>query len=281
MTDMLDSDVNASRPELPAVGDMLDSDVIGSHPESFAAEMAHVIMKPSEAFILQECRQLRDEIWARVQDQRATERYMLLACGVIYSVLLFKYALAREETKVIVMGAWYVPPLLAFLAAARWCENVRCIRLIADYTEKQERRTLGRGGGWESYLKRMNHGQVPVLVSGHYVAFWLFLIFSTMAIATYELFCCYLTDWGHPAAYGVAIGVLATVVTLPVIAHPVGSLATKLRRDSRFSASHATDKASRLPAANESAHSRRCTQVREALPARCRRRARATAPFFS
>jgi hypothetical protein len=238
MSDMLDSNVNASHPELPAVGDMIDSDVVASHPESFAAEM-----KPSEAFILQECRQLREEIWARVQDQRATEKYMLLACGVIYSVLLFKYADAKEETKVIMMSAWYVPPLLAFLAAARWCENVRCIRLIADYTEKQERRILGRGGGWESYLKRLNQRQVPVLVSGHYVAFWLFLIFSTMTIATYELFCCYLTEWRHPAAYAVAIGVLATVVILAVIAHhvimaPVRSLASKLRRDSRLSASH-------------------------------------------
>jgi hypothetical protein len=239
MTDMLDPNVNAYHPELPAVGDMLDSDVIASHSESFAAGMAHGIMKPSEAFILQECRQLRDEIWARVQDQRATERYMLLACGVIYSVLLFKYGDAREEAKVIMMSAWYVPPLLAFLAAARWCENVRCIRLIADYTEKQERRTLGRGGGWESYLKGKNQRQVPVLVSGHYVAFWLFFIFATMTIATYELFCCYLTEWGHPAAYAVAIGVLATVAILAVIAHPVGSLARlwlplhRLKRGSR------------------------------------------------
>jgi hypothetical protein len=229
MTDMLDSNGNASHPELPAVEDMLDSDVIASHPESFAAEMAHPIVKPSEAFILQECRQLRDEIWARVQDQRATERYMLLACGVIYSVLLFKHAVASEEAKVIVMSAWYVPPLLAFLAAARWCENVRCIRLIAGYTEKQERRTLGRRGGWESYLKTMNHGQVPVLVSGHYVAFWLFLIFSTMTIATYEL-CCYLTGCRHPVAYAVAIGVLATLVILAVMAHPLRSLASKLRQ---------------------------------------------------
>jgi hypothetical protein len=271
MIEMLDSNVNASHPELPVVGDMLDSDVVASHPESFAAGM-----KPSEAFILQECRQLRDEIWARVHDQRATERYMLLACGVIYSVLLFKYAEASEENQSIMMIAWYAPPLLAFLAAMRWCENVRCIRLIADYTEKQERRTLGRGGGWESYLKRMKQGRVQVLVSGHYVAFWLFLIFSTMTIATYELFCRYLTEWRHPAAYAVAIGVLAMVVILTVITHhvtmaPVRSLVSKLRREP------ATDTASRPPAANESAHSRRRTQVRDALPARRRRRAHAAA----
>ena len=228
MTDMLDSNVNASHPELPAVGSVLNSDVIASHPKSPAAGMADVTMKPSEAFILQECRQLRDEIWAKVQDQRATERYMLLACAVIYSFLLFqKHTEASEETKVIIMSAWYVPPLLAFLAAARWCENVRCIRLIADYTKRREGWALGRRGGWESYLKRMNHGQVPVLLSGHYVAFWLFLIFSTMTIATYELF--YLTGWRYPAAYAVAVGVLATVVILAVMAHPVRSLASKLR----------------------------------------------------
>src|SRR5262249_21700269 len=157
-----------------------------SPPELPAAKIDYVITKPSAAFILQECKQLRDEIWTRVQDQRATERYILIAFALIYSFLLFQRP-ASEEAKVIIISAWYVPPLLAFLAAARWRENVQCIRLIADYTEKQEGWILGREGGWESYLKRMNKGQVPVLVSGHYVAFWLFLIFCTMTIATYEL----------------------------------------------------------------------------------------------
>jgi hypothetical protein len=203
--------------------DMLDSDVI-SHPESLAAGTAHVIMKPSEVFILQECKQLRDEIWTRVQDQRSTERYMLLACAVIYSFLFIQGEKHSEE--VLIVSGWYVPPLLAFLAAARWCENVQCIHLIADYTERQERRILGRGGGWESYLKKMNKGQVPVLVSGHYVAFWMFLIFATTTIAAYQ-HCSYLTAWKLSAA--LAIGVFATIVALVLMAQPVRSLVSLLR----------------------------------------------------
>jgi hypothetical protein len=202
--------------------DVLDPDVIASHPELPAA-------KPSEAFILQECKQLRDEIWTRVQDQRATERYILIAFALIYSFLLFHEKPASEETRVIIMSAWYVPPLLAFLALARWCENVHCIHLIAHYTEKHEGQILGREGGWESYLNRMNKGQLSVLVSGHYVAFWLFLIFCTMTIATYQL-CLYLTWWRHPAAFAVAIGLFATMVALAVMAHPVRRLVSHLRQ---------------------------------------------------
>jgi hypothetical protein len=208
--------------------DVLDSDVIASHPELTADKTAHVITKPSEAFIFQECKQLRDEIWTRVQDQRATERYILIAFALTYSFLLFHEKPASEETSVIIMSAWYVPPLLAFLALARWCENVHCIHLIAHYTEKQEGQILGREGGWESYLTRMNKGHGSVLVSGHYVAFWLFLIFCTMTIATYEL-CLYLTGWRHPAAFAVAIGLIATMVALVLMAHPVRRLVSRLR----------------------------------------------------
>jgi hypothetical protein len=81
--------------------DLLDSDVIPSHPELTADKTAHVITKPSEAFIFQECKQLRDEIWTRVQDQRATERYILIAFALTYSFLLFHGTLgtaAKERT---------------------------------------------------------------------------------------------------------------------------------------------------------------------------------------
>jgi hypothetical protein len=209
--------------------DMLASDLIASDPDLPAAKTAQVIPKPSEAFILQECKQLRDEIWTRVQDQRATERYILIAFALIYSFLLFHEKPASEETKIIIMSAWYVPPLLAFLALARWCENVHCIQLIAHYTEKQEGKILGRKGGWESYLHRMNKGQVSVLASRHYVAFWLLLIFCTMTIATYQL-CLYLTGWRHPAAFAVAVGVVATIVALAVMAHPVRRLVSHLQQ---------------------------------------------------
>jgi hypothetical protein len=207
---------------------MFNSDVIVSDPGLPAAGTSQ-ITKPSEAFILQECKQLREEIWTRVQDQRATERYILIAFALIYSFLLLHEKPASEEIKVIIMSAWYVPPLLAFLTAARWCENVECIHLIADYTEKQEGRILGREGGWESYLNRMNKGRGSVLVSGHYVAFWMFLIFCTMTIATYQL-CLYLTGWRHPAAFAIAIGIFATLVALAVMAHPVRSLVSRLRQ---------------------------------------------------
>ena len=187
----------------------------------------------SDAYILQECCQLRDEIWTRVEDQRATERYMLLACAVIYSFLVLQDGKsASEEVHLLMACAWYVPPLLAFLAAARWCENVRLIHLIADYTEWREGQIFGCcEGGWESYLKRLNKGRGPsVLVSGYYVVFWLFLVFSTMTIAAYQ-HCWHVTPWRWSAA--LLIGAVATIVALAVIARPVIMMTFRLRASER------------------------------------------------
>jgi ABC-type glycerol-3-phosphate transport system permease component len=187
----------------------------------------------SEAYILQECCQLRDEIWTRVEDQRATERYMLLACAVIYSFLVLQDGKQlSEEIRLLIACAWYVPPLLAFLAAARWCENVRLIHLIADYTERREGEIFGSSeGGWESYLKRLNRGRGPsVLVSGYYVAFWLFLVFSTMTIAAYQ-HSFYVTQWRLCAAF--LIGAVAIIVAVAVIARPVIMMMFRLRASDR------------------------------------------------
>jgi hypothetical protein len=228
MTDMINSDIIVSHPDLPAAGDKLASDVTASHSELLAAKTDHVITKPSDAFILQECKQLRDEIWTRVQDQRATERYILIAFALIYSFLLFRERPASEETKVIIMSAFYIPPLLAFLALARWRENVQCIQQIARYTVKHEGQILGPEGGWESHLYRMHKGRTPVLVSMHYVVFWLFLIFCTMTIATYQL--CLYETWRDPFAIAIAIAAFATMVALAIMAHPVRSLVSQLRQ---------------------------------------------------
>jgi hypothetical protein len=173
----------------------------------------------SEHYILHECSQLRDEIWTRVHDQRATERYMLLALAVIYSFLsLHRGDSVSEEIRLLMACAWYAPPLLAFLAAARWAENVRLIHQIADYTQAREQELLGQRGGWETYLKKLNNGKGPsVLLSGHYIFFWLFLIFSTMTIAAYQQ-SLFDTTWRLSAA--LLIGVLAAIGTRVVIARP-------------------------------------------------------------
>jgi len=191
----------------------------------------------SDAYILQECSQLRDEIWTRVEDQRATERYMLLACAVIYSFLVLQDGKpVSEEIRLLIACAWYVPPLLAFLAAARWCENVRLIHLIADYTELREEQIFGCSeGGWESYLKRLNKGRGPsVLVSGYYVAFWLFLVFSTMAIAAYQ-HSPHVTTWRLCAAF--LVGAVATIMALAVMVRPVIMMMFRLRSERARAAS--------------------------------------------
>lgn len=191
----------------------------------------------SDAYILQECSQLRDEIWTRVEDQRATERYMLLACAVIYSFLVLQDGKAvSPEIQLLIACAWYVPPLLAFLAAARWCENVRLIHLIADYTELREEQIFGCSeGGWESYLKRLNKGRGPsVLVSGYYVAFWLFLVFSTMAIAAYQ-HSPHVTTWRLCGAF--LVGAAATIMALAVMVRPVIMMMFRLRSERARAAS--------------------------------------------
>ena len=46
---------------------------------------------------------------------------MLLACAVVYWFLsLRKNDFVSEEVQILFACAWYVPPILAFLAAARW-----------------------------------------------------------------------------------------------------------------------------------------------------------------
>ncbi len=169
----------------------------------------------SEQYILQECSQLRDEIWTRVKDQRITERYMLLAFAVIYSFLSIPRSDPSEEIRTLTACAWYVPPMLAALAAARWCENVQLILRIADYIQAREKQMLGQRGGWETYLKKLNNGAGPsVLLSRHYVLFWMFLIFSTMAIAVYQ-HALLVTPWRLSAA--LLAGLLAAIVTFVAI----------------------------------------------------------------
>jgi hypothetical protein len=174
---------------------------------------------PSEQYILQECSQLRDEIWTRVRDQRATERYMLLACAVIYWFLSQRNDSASEHVQILAACAWYVPPVLAFLAVARWCENVRLIERIAEYTRGREKQMLGPVGGWESFLHTRSNGRrLTVLLSGYYVLFWLFLIFSTMTVAAYQ-HAPLVTLWRLSAA--LLIGLLAATAAFAVIA-PIG-----------------------------------------------------------
>jgi hypothetical protein len=174
----------------------------------------------SETYILQECCKLRDEIWTRVQDQRATERYMLIACAVIYSFLsLERKAPMSAEIQILTACAWYVPPMLAFLAAARWSENVRQIDQIAEYTRTREKQLLGLEGGWEVYLKQTCPGHGPsVLLSGHYVAFWLFLIFSTMTIAAYQHTLLVTPTWRLSAA--LLAGSFAAIGAAALVARP-------------------------------------------------------------
>jgi hypothetical protein len=170
--------------------------------------LGHAVLEPDKAYILQECSQLRHEIWTRVDDQRKTERYTLLACAFIYFFLVSKEANpAAEEVRTL---GWYVPPLLSFLAAARWREGMYMVHRIADYTETRETQILGRGGGWERYLHRLRKKRAPlVLMSGYYAAFWLLLIFSTSTIATYQ----HLKTW----RLALLIGTLAALGTLALL----------------------------------------------------------------
>jgi len=143
---------------------------------------------------------------------------MLLACAVIYSFLALHRSDASEEAKILLACGWYVPPVLAFLAAARWSENVRLINRIADYTRTREEELLGQRGGWESYLRKLNNGRGPsVLLSGYYVSFWLFLIFGTMTIAAYQ-HALFVTTWRLSAA--LLTGLVAAIASWAVIVRP-------------------------------------------------------------
>ena len=77
---------------------------------------------------------------------------------------------------------------------------------------------LGPQRGWETYLKKTNNGRGPsVLLSGYYISFWLFIVFSTMTIAAYQ-HALLVTTWRLPAA--LLTGLLATIGTWAVIGCP-------------------------------------------------------------
>lgn len=58
-------------------------------PHRESVNLSHEVLEVDKAYILQECGQLRNEIWTRVDDQRTTERYTLVACAFIYFFYFF------------------------------------------------------------------------------------------------------------------------------------------------------------------------------------------------
>ena len=64
-----------------------------------------------------------------------------------------------------------------------------------------------------------------MLLSGYYVFFWLFLIFSAMTVAAYQ-HSLFVTTWRLSAA--LLIGLLAAVGTLLVIARPKITLVPRI-----------------------------------------------------
>jgi hypothetical protein len=101
---------------------------------------------------MEEFKLLREEIRSRSREQRATERYLVLADAAIYSLLATTKAAENIATG-FQWIAWWLPPVLGWAALLRECENARMISIAADYIRKHEPEVLGNEGGWETFLK--------------------------------------------------------------------------------------------------------------------------------
>ncbi len=139
----------------------------------------------AKAFRVEELKLLRHEIEVRSEEQRAMERYVLLADAAIYAVLVFPNKASDKtlDTSVAWIG-WYLPGLLAVAALVRWYESVRMIRNIAEYIQRIETKVLGSDNGWENHLFKQR-GEVPI-APGLYSVFWLTAAVAPTALAAYE-----------------------------------------------------------------------------------------------
>jgi hypothetical protein len=132
-------------------------------------------------FYLKEYESLRKEIEWLGKDERALERNVTVAIGLIWVWLL-------KDGSNVTRLAWLIPVLLALLGAVRAIQLERYFKqyfniyigLVEAYFSRP-----GTPKGWENFLKsRQKH---PVLLS--VVLFWVILLLSTVFAAVWRF------DW--------------------------------------------------------------------------------------
>jgi hypothetical protein len=145
--------------------------------------------KHSDALELAEFNILRAEIEQRSSEGRAMERNVMIISSVIYGFLLTPKGISSiPDPKIDNYHdlAWYLPPLLNFLALVRWRESVLLIMALSDYIKGIERASMKRNG-WEVFLaRRRNNPKKNPALSIWYIGFWCACIGGTAVVAFFH-----------------------------------------------------------------------------------------------
>ncbi|MEA2839797.1 MAG: hypothetical protein QOF41_1127 [Methylobacteriaceae bacterium] len=150
---------------------------------------------------VEEFKILRGEIELRGSEQRAMERYVILADAAIYGVLVFPKEGQNAGSQALHQLAWFLPPIIGFLALIRWRESVTMIDYLAEYLRRRERQINAGDVGWEWFLHREKRNEKPIgLFARTYVLFWWIVIGGTGVLACLQY------------SGGSALGILSALV---------------------------------------------------------------------
>jgi hypothetical protein len=134
--------------------------------------------------MLEEFKSLRDEIGMRGSEGRAMERYVVLADAALYSVLVFPKPEQYGGDQVLHNLAWFLPPIIGFLALFRWRESIMMIGDLAAFLRVQQKEIHGGEKGWEWFVRNETRkGQSVAHFALTYIAFWWVVIAGTAALA--------------------------------------------------------------------------------------------------
>jgi hypothetical protein len=131
---------------------------------------------------LEEFKILRGEIELRSSEGRTMERNVMIISAVIYGFLLTpKSGDLSALDKIYVDQAWYLPPILNFLALVRWRESMTTIVALAAYLRGIETAHMG-GKGREAYLECLRKKRTNPMISPWYTFFWIVIVVGPLAI---------------------------------------------------------------------------------------------------
>jgi hypothetical protein len=152
--------------------------------EDRAMDASDQTLKPllGDQLKLEEFKILRGEIELRSSEGRTMERNVMIISAVIYGFLLTpKSGNISDLDKIYVDQAWYLPPILNFLALVRWRESITMIVALAAYLRGIETAHMG-GKGWEAYLEYRRTKRTNRMISPWYTFFWIVIIVGPLAI---------------------------------------------------------------------------------------------------
>ena len=142
--------------------------------------MANPLSEQAPSLTLEEYKSLRGQIDYQVKDNRDLERYALIGTGIVYSWLA-----SIDAPTLLVIPAWFFPPLLAIIGARRAHSISNRINQIAEYIRGIEAEVYGSTSpirGWETMVQSAKETKsAPGLGRSRRVFWWLLITFTVTA----------------------------------------------------------------------------------------------------